>query len=332
MTARRGIPGPGAEVETGSSVQIDDFWAVARQVASERGGLVVGVTGDEQPELGATLDSVLGFRTPNPVTVIAVAEWNDWKQQAEAFHRLRPSWGRGHPGDPAARYYRVEFDAMQADWPLSAALHSGSSLATAVPASLSFGGYAAESSALSGASFAPRAAARIVDFILHSVLAFFAGRLFRFMVLFSSAGHPPLWVVMRLSRGRGFIFLGSLLGILCYEVISTTVCGSSLGKRLCSLQVLQEDKSPCSFRSAVIREAAYFVDSLFFGLIGYAAMRGNDQHQRYGDEWANTIVCHMSDVPLESLQNGTRFLLGLTMGMAADMAALLMGFLLQMLV
>lgn len=321
-------------MQTTSSLQIDEFWAVARQVASERGGLVVGITGDEQPELGSTLDSVLGFQTPVPVTVTAVAEWNDWKQQADAFHRLRPSWGRGHPGDPAARYYRVRFDdenALHAAWPVTSPFHGSSQSSIADPTALPLGGYATASTACPGASFGPRALARIVDFILHTILAFLAGRLFRFMVLFSSGGHPPLWVVIRLSRGRGFIFLGSLLGILCYEVISTTICGSSLGKRMLSLQVLQENGSPCGLRSALIRELGYFVDSLFFGLVGYAAMRGDDQQQRYGDEWAGTIVCHMSDVPHKSLQSGTRFLLGLTAAIAADIACLLMGFLLQML-
>lgn len=322
-------------MHAGSSPQIQEFWTVARQVASECGGLVVGITGNEQPELGSTLDSVLGFQAPIPVTVTAVAEWDDWKQQAKAFHRLRPSWGQGHPGDPTARYYRVRFDeqnAIHADWPLHATLKLDLSASSRDAAELSFGGYATESSARQGETFAPRAGARIVDVVVHWMIGLFAGRLFRFMVLFSSAGHPPLWVLIRMSRGRGFIFIGSLLGIICYEVISTTICGSSLGKRMCSLQVLQDDGSPCGFRSALIRELGYFVDSLFFGLIGYAAMRSTDEQKRYGDEWAGTIVCHMSDVPPASLQSGTRFLLGLTLGLAADAALILLGLLLQMLV
>jgi uncharacterized RDD family membrane protein YckC len=319
-------------VQTTSSLQIDEFWAVARQVASEHGGLVVGITGDDQPELGSTLDSVLGFQTPVPVTVTAVAEWDDWKQQADAFHRLRPSWGRGHPGDPSARYYRVKLadqNAMSAAWSGSAARNS--SLSTPEPAAPSFGGYATVTGGLPGASFAPRALARIADLVLHFITGFVAGRMFRFMILFSSGGHPPLWALIHLSRGRLFIYLGSILGHFCYQVVSTTICGSSLGKRMLSLQVLQENGSPCGLRSALIRELAYFIDSLFFGLIGYAAMRGDDQQQRYGDEWAGTIVCHMSDVPHKSLQSGTRFLLALTAGMAADMAFLLTGLLVQML-
>jgi uncharacterized RDD family membrane protein YckC len=313
---------------------VDEFWTVAAQVASERGGLVVGVTGEEQPELGSTLDNVLGFQSRGPVTVIGPAEWDDWRRQGEAFYRLRPGWGRGHPGDPSARYYRIKFDeqeAMRANPALSDALSAGSSSSTLGRSTPSFGGYTEVHSGLRGATFPPRAAARLIDLILQYALGFAAGRLFFFMIFFSSGGHPPMWVLLRLSRGRGFIYLGSFLGVFFYQVISTTICGSSLGKRLCSLQVLQDDGSRCRLRSAVIRELGYYVDALFFGLIGYSAMHSTPEQQRYGDEWANTIVCQMSDVPASSRQTSMQFALAQTIGIAACLACILLGLLLQML-
>jgi uncharacterized RDD family membrane protein YckC len=293
----------------------------------------VGITGEEQPELGSTLDNVLGFQSRGPVTVIGRAEWDDWTQQAESFYRLRPSWGRGHPGDPSARYYRIKFDAQPAigNPALSAALSSGLWLSRLSLTAPSFDGHWEVRSGSRGATFAPRAAARLLDLILYYGLAYAAGHLFRFMLLFSSGGHPPLWVLLRLSRGRGFVYLGSFLALFLYQVICTTICGSSLGKRLCSLQVLQDDGSRCRLRSAVIRELAYYVDALFFGLIAYSAMHSTEEQQRYGDEWADTIVCQMSDVPLSSRQTGMQFALGQTTGVAACLACLLLGFLLQML-
>jgi uncharacterized RDD family membrane protein YckC len=312
---------------------VDEFWTVAAQVASERGGLVVGVTGEEQPELGSTLDNVLGFQSRGPVTVIGRAEWDDWTRQTEAFYRLRPAWGRGHPGDPGARYYRIKFDeqdAMRGNPTLSAGLSSGSSFSTLGLSESSFGGYTEVRTGLRGETFGPRAAARLIDLILQYALGYAAGRLFLFMIFFSSGGHPPPWVLLRLSRGRAFIYLGSFLGLFFYQVISTTICGSSLGKRLCSLQVLQDDGSRCRLRSAVIRELGYYVDALFFGLIGYSAMRGTEEQQRYGDEWAGTIVCRMSDVPAPSRQTGIQFALGQTIGVAACLACMLLGLLLQM--
>src|ERR1700681_590979 len=90
---------------------VDEFWRVAAQVASERGGLVVGFTSDsEQPELGSALDNVFGFAPQSPVTVINRSDWADWIEQVEAFYRLKPDWGRAKRGTADANYYRVKFD------------------------------------------------------------------------------------------------------------------------------------------------------------------------------------------------------------------------------
>ena len=65
---------------------VNEFWKVAAQVASERGGLVVGFTKDsEQPELGSALDNVFGFAPQTPVSVIGLSDWADWVEQVEAF-------------------------------------------------------------------------------------------------------------------------------------------------------------------------------------------------------------------------------------------------------
>lgn len=80
---------------------VNEFWKVAAQVASERGGLVVGFTKDsEQPELGSALDNVFGFAPQTPVSVIGLSDWADWVEQVEAFYRLRPDWGRASAAMP----------------------------------------------------------------------------------------------------------------------------------------------------------------------------------------------------------------------------------------
>src|SRR6516164_6817293 len=144
----------------------DEFWRAAAQVVAERGGLVVAFTEDsDQPELGSTLDNVMGFRPPQPPRVVKASDWTDWKEQVELFYRLRPSWGRGKSGDSSARYYRVEF--VDLDW--TRISRSPSSITTlpsfddrlAIP---SFGGYAMPSATLQGVSFWPRALARVIDY------------------------------------------------------------------------------------------------------------------------------------------------------------------------
>ena len=98
-------------------------------------------------------------------------------------------------------------------------------------------------------------------------------------------GRPPLWVLVRFSQHRLPLFFAGLCGYFAYQTICTSVHGSTLGKRLLSLEVVQDDGSRCRLRSAIIRELAFFVDSFFFGVVGYATMAGNDQHKRYGDRW-----------------------------------------------
>ena len=291
----------------------DEFWSAASEVVSERGHLVIGFTeGSEQPELGTTLDNVLGFRPRRPLTIVGNADWTDWKEQVETFYRIRPTWGRGRIGDPDGKYYRVKF-------------------APDVP---SFSGYAIQSvpEGLAGEPFWRRAIARILDYILvNLVLARMAGSLFRFLLTTAAGGRPPLWVLVRFSQHRLPLFFAGMCGYFAYQTICTSVHGSTLGKRLLSLEVVQDDGSRCRPRSAIIRELAFFVDSFFFGAVGYSVMSANDQHQRYGDRWADTIVRKIAKGSHESRREAERFMLGLTIGVMADVAFVIAGLLIMML-
>lgn len=308
----------------------DEFWKAAVQVVAERGGLVVGFTeASEQPELGSTLDNVMGFRPPHIPTVTRISDWTDWKEQVELFYRLRPSWGRGKTGDPNARYYRLEFSDLNGISP-----NPSSDSITALPpfdtrlAIPSFGGYAIPVGTLQGVSFWPRASARIIDFLLHYLVGVIAGTLFGLLLAVGAGGRPPVWILRRLSQAHFPVFAAGLFGSMAYQVICTSVYGSSLGKLLLSLRVVQDDGSPCRLKSAVIRELGYFVDALFFGLIGYAAMRGDSRQQRHGDEWAQTIVCKRAKVS-QNGEGALRFVLALMAGVCTDIALFMVGLLIQ---
>jgi len=296
-----------------------EFWQAAAQVASERGGLVVGFTPDsDQPALGSMLNEVLGFKPRTPVSVTAVSDSTDWQGQVEAFYRLRPSWGRGKSADPSARYYRVTFDT--------------SAMAATAPAPPSFlmpslSRY--EESGLRGVSFWPRVLARVIDFVAHYLFGFVAGIIFVSLLAIASGGQPPVWVLRRISQTRFPLFAAGLFGSVAYHVICVSVSGSTLGKRLLSMQVVQDDGSPCGVKSALIREFGYFVDALFFGVIGYFAMKDDPRQKRHGDTWADTIVANRANVPNQSQQGATRFLLGAMVGAFADIAFLMLGLLIQ---
>ena len=112
-------------------------------------------------------------------------------------------------------------------------------------------------------------------------------------------------------------------------MVSVSVHGSTLGKHVLSMVVVQEDGTPCRVGSAIIRELGYFVDSFFFGLVGYPVMQENLKKQRYGDQWAHTVVCKRSSVAPDRLRSDTRFALGLTLAMMADAALTIVGLLLR---
>lgn len=192
----------------------------------------------------------------------------------------------------------------------------------------SFGGYAAQEGQLQGVSFWPRAGARVIDLIVHYLIAFLAGMLFVIMLVAASAGHVSPFVAAKLRHTgvTGFVF--ALLGSFAYHVVFTTVHGSTLGKRVLGMVVVQEDSSPCRFKSALLRELTYFVDAMFFGIIGYMAMQKNVQEQRNGDTWAQTVVCKRADLSADKLRGTGTFLMAMMFALMADAAAIMIGFLL----
>lgn len=311
---------------------VDEFWKVAAQVASERGGLVVGFAKDsKQPELGSALDNVLGFVPRSPVKVISLSDWADWVEQVEAFYHLRPDWGRGKRGLADANYYRVKFEEFEAS------MNSGSStfFNTSSPFSRaldipSFGGYAAPLSGFQGVTFWPRLLARVIDILVHYLASLLAAFLFVLILAISAGGRPPVWVLQRLSQTHFATFVAGLVGLFAYHVACTSIHGSTVGKLLLSMQVIQDDGSPCRLKSAIVRELGYFVDAMFFGVVAYFAMREDPEQKRLGDQWADTIVCKRALVPSASKRGGMQFALGLLIGVMADVALMMTGLLIQM--
>jgi uncharacterized RDD family membrane protein YckC len=199
--------------------------------------------------------------------------------------------------------------------------------------SFSLGGYIGTPGALEGVGFWPRAGARIIDLVLHYIASIFAGLVLGILIgiLGTAMGRS---VPGMIARMRGFSFIAfslALLGSMAYHSICEAMSGNTLGKRLLSLVVVQEDGSPCSFDSALRRSLVYYVDALFFGLIGYMAMQKTPQQQRYGDQWAHTIVCKRDQIRPENLRDGGRFALALFVGMAADGLLMITGWLLAIL-
>jgi len=183
---------------------------------------------------------------------------------------------------------------------------------------------------IKGVAFWPRVAARVIDFIVHYMVSIVAAFFLAILLVIAAGGHPSPQLSERMRHTGIAVFAFSLLGSIAYEIVCEGVHGSTLGKLALGLVVVQEDGTPCRINSAVIRSFAYLVDALFFGLIGYLAMKGSPQMQRHGDQWANTMVCKRSAIQTNNLRGGGQFAMALFLAAMLDAAFIIFGMFLNL--
>lgn len=174
-----------------------------------------------------------------------------------------------------------------------------------------------------GVDFGRRAGARIIDLVVGQGVALAAG-LTAGIVLGVAQSLDLVrdgWME-RLDQGFAFNFIGGLASALVGATIGVSVCGASLGKAVLGLRVVDLHGERAGVRANFIRELAYNVDALFFGLVGKSAMDGSPLQQRYGDRWADTVVVRTTSVSAEIAGSPLRLLLGIGLGLAAHGAVL----------
>ena len=197
--------------------------------------------------------------------------------------------------------------------------------------SLTFGGYAGEPGELQGVGFWPRVGARVIDWIVHTIAIYAAGLFLGAVIAIAAMlvhginnANPAVQEALAKIQGATFLpMLAGLVGATLYEIVLEAGHGSTLGKLALGMTVVQEDGGLCRFRSAVVRSLAYYIDGLFFGLIGYMEMKGSVKEQRHGDNWAHTVVCKRSDLKPEQLRSGGRFAVFFLLALVLDAAAFL---------
>jgi uncharacterized RDD family membrane protein YckC len=167
----------------------------------------------------------------------------------------------------------------------------------------------------SGAGFGIRAGARIIDTVYGLALGFIGGIFAGIgLIILEQAGIvAPGWQ----ERMGGLNLPGWILGLfgtLVYHSLTEGMYGASLGKLICQLRVVTEDARAITVTRALKRSLAYFWDSLFFGLVGYTAMKTSELNQRYGDRWAKTVVVRSRDMPADSKSGVEIFVLAFLMG------------------
>jgi uncharacterized RDD family membrane protein YckC len=168
---------------------------------------------------------------------------------------------------------------------------------------------------LTKAGFWIRALARIIDMVFGLFVGFIAGTLGGMVLaLLNAAGAlTPGW--QHRIHGFGLTILGfNLLGNILYHCFCEGIYGATLGKLCCGIRVVNEDGRPSNMKGAFIRTLAYYIDSLFFGAVGYTSMNKSPLNQSYGDVWGKTAVLKASEVAPESERSPMRLVLSLFLG------------------
>ena len=188
-----------------------------------------------------------------------------------------------------------------------------------------FGGYAGQPGQLNGAPFGIRFGARLIDLVVHYIVSIVFGFALGIVIAVTAQMKGvPIETAIAPLRGPTpiFSYVLAIVGSACYHAICEGMSGSTLGKRMLGLVVLNEDGYPCDMKGAVVRSLAYFVDALFFGVVAYQAMKRSPKQQRYGDSWGYTMVAFRKDVPPDRLSSGGRFAAALLLGVFVDVVCI----------
>ncbi|HEX8700166.1 MAG TPA: RDD family protein [Myxococcaceae bacterium] len=167
----------------------------------------------------------------------------------------------------------------------------------------------------SSAGFGIRLAARFIDWVFGVLICYVGGMVGGFAVgVLAATGHiPGEWkATLQLLSPLGVLLV--VAGGVLYQVLAEAVGGASLGKLILRLRVTSEDLTPCTFKGALIRNMAWFLDAFLFGLPAWRAMSNSMLSQRYGDQWGRTVVMRASAVPPDSRQSKGLLTLGILSG------------------
>jgi uncharacterized RDD family membrane protein YckC len=171
-----------------------------------------------------------------------------------------------------------------------------------------------------GVGFGRRALARVIDFIVHSLVGLFTGMGTGIIVAVGALvrGVPPEPAIAHLDTETALGFAAALIGGMSLHVVSEGLHGSTLGKRLCGIIVVDENGGPATIAGALKRNIAYFLDALFFGFVAARKMAESPRRQRIGDVWARTMVVPISTLDAASRPSTQRFVLVLLAALSAD--------------
>ncbi len=107
----------------------------------------------------------------------------------------------------------------------------------------------------------------------------------------------------------GFLSITAFVIEWLYPTLFEGITGTTPGKKLLGLKVVQDDGTPLTFSSAIIRNFLRAVDFLpMFYVTGLVAMNSNKRFQRLGDLAGGTLVIYMQQEAATKPDNNTESL------------------------
>ena len=167
--------------------------------------------------------------------------------------------------------------------------------------------------------FGPRAGARIIDLVVSQLGGLVAGVLAAIVLaILEATGVARTGWLTRLDHGFAFNFLSGSTASIIGATLCTGLCGASPGKWALGLRVIRTSGERAGFGASMVRELAYFIDALFFGLVAKGQMDGSAMKQRLGDQWALTVVVRAATLPVGVMQSMGLVALGVFLGIVAQ--------------
>ena len=172
--------------------------------------------------------------------------------------------------------------------------------------------------------FGRRAGARILDLVAGQVAGALGGVIAAIVLaILEATGLARGGWLQRFDHGFIFNFFAGSAASLLGAAAATAICGASLGKMMLGMRIVRVDGARAGFGAGLVRELAYFIDALFFGLVAKGVMDGSPLKQRLGDQWANTVVVHARTLPVSI--SGPMFRVVLGVGVGVFVQSLVLG-------
>jgi uncharacterized RDD family membrane protein YckC len=164
--------------------------------------------------------------------------------------------------------------------------------------------------------FGRRARARALDVFLGQAASMVAGVAAGVVLMFlKAAGLLHGRWQQGFRHGAVIDFVVGVVPVLLGAAWATWLCGASPGKLLLGLRTVHTDGTRVGFKAALLREVAFLVDALFFGLMAWKVMGSSPLNQRNGDRLADTVVVYAHTLPASVAGSTSQALAGVAAGL-----------------